>query len=181
MFQSFGVAWVVGSLPLFWALFISFILGTAYSVNVSLISFTNLLLSGHNLNDSLRIWCLCGCLVHFLHGYHLTEICGSVCFWWVWEKVNAILKYEQILFLWPNKYSIAATKIQDTLSLVLHVCLRKCESTLVRSQPQLLHPKLLHNRKITTLGILDDLISYWQANLSNFRSVLGPQLLDLIT
>ncbi|CAL9750684.1 unnamed protein product [Musa acuminata subsp. burmannicoides] len=32
--MSFGVAWVVGSLPLFWALFISFILGTAYSVNL---------------------------------------------------------------------------------------------------------------------------------------------------
>ncbi|URD76593.1 UbiA prenyltransferase family, partial [Musa troglodytarum] len=32
--MSFGVAWVVGSLPLFWALFISFILGTAYSINL---------------------------------------------------------------------------------------------------------------------------------------------------
>lgn len=39
MLQSFGIGWVVGSWPLFWALFISFILGTAYSINVSLPSF----------------------------------------------------------------------------------------------------------------------------------------------
>ncbi|XP_065001077.1 probable homogentisate phytyltransferase 1, chloroplastic isoform X1 [Musa acuminata AAA Group] len=32
--SSFGVAWIVGSLPLFWALFVSFILGTAYSINL---------------------------------------------------------------------------------------------------------------------------------------------------
>ncbi|XP_073117589.1 probable homogentisate phytyltransferase 1, chloroplastic isoform X1 [Elaeis guineensis] len=32
--MSFGVGWVVGSWPLFWALFISFILGTAYSINI---------------------------------------------------------------------------------------------------------------------------------------------------
>lgn len=32
--MSFGVAWVVGSWPLFWALFISFILGSAYSINL---------------------------------------------------------------------------------------------------------------------------------------------------
>ncbi|CAL9073852.1 probable homogentisate phytyltransferase 1, chloroplastic [Musa acuminata AAA Group] len=32
--MSFGVAWIVGSLPLFWALFVSFILGTAYSINL---------------------------------------------------------------------------------------------------------------------------------------------------
>ncbi|CAA0833184.1 Homogentisate phytyltransferase 1- chloroplastic [Striga hermonthica] len=32
--SSFWLGWVVGSWPLFWALFISFILGTAYSINV---------------------------------------------------------------------------------------------------------------------------------------------------
>jgi hypothetical protein len=32
--QSFGLGWAVGSQPLFWALFISFVLGTAYSINV---------------------------------------------------------------------------------------------------------------------------------------------------
>ncbi|XP_017698261.2 probable homogentisate phytyltransferase 1, chloroplastic isoform X2 [Phoenix dactylifera] len=32
--MSFCVGWVVGSWPLFWALFISFILGTAYSINI---------------------------------------------------------------------------------------------------------------------------------------------------
>ncbi|KAF7104304.1 hypothetical protein CFC21_105210 [Triticum aestivum] len=32
--MSFGLGWVVGSPPLFWALFISFVLGTAYSVNL---------------------------------------------------------------------------------------------------------------------------------------------------
>ncbi|XP_045814593.1 homogentisate phytyltransferase 1, chloroplastic isoform X2 [Trifolium pratense] len=31
---SFWLGWVVGSRPLFWALFISFVLGTAYSINV---------------------------------------------------------------------------------------------------------------------------------------------------
>ncbi|XP_078163015.1 homogentisate phytyltransferase 1 [Carex rostrata] len=31
---SFGVGWFVGSWPLFWALFISFILGTAYSIDM---------------------------------------------------------------------------------------------------------------------------------------------------
>ncbi|PKA56909.1 putative homogentisate phytyltransferase 1, chloroplastic [Apostasia shenzhenica] len=31
---SFGIGWIVGSWPLFWALFISFILGTAYSINL---------------------------------------------------------------------------------------------------------------------------------------------------
>lgn len=34
---SFGLSWIVGSWPLFWALFISFILGTAYSINVPLL------------------------------------------------------------------------------------------------------------------------------------------------
>ncbi|KAM6574172.1 hypothetical protein CsatA_022499 [Cannabis sativa] len=34
---SFGVGWLVGSWPLFWALFISFVLGTAYSINVPLL------------------------------------------------------------------------------------------------------------------------------------------------
>ncbi|KAL5974022.1 hypoxanthine-guanine phosphoribosyltransferase [Asimina triloba] len=33
--KSFVIAWVVRSWPLFWALFISFMLGTAYSVNAS--------------------------------------------------------------------------------------------------------------------------------------------------
>ncbi|XP_062086188.1 glycinol 4-dimethylallyltransferase-like [Humulus lupulus] len=33
---SFGLGWIAGSWPLFWALFISFALGTAYSINVSL-------------------------------------------------------------------------------------------------------------------------------------------------
>lgn len=32
--MSFGIGWLVGSWPLFWALFISFILGTAYSINL---------------------------------------------------------------------------------------------------------------------------------------------------
>ncbi|TVU08397.1 hypothetical protein EJB05_41801 [Eragrostis curvula] len=32
--MSFGLGWVVGSPPLFWALFISFVLGTAYSINL---------------------------------------------------------------------------------------------------------------------------------------------------
>ncbi|KAF8769554.1 hypothetical protein HU200_006421 [Digitaria exilis] len=32
--MSFGLGWAVGSQPLFWALFISFVLGTAYSINV---------------------------------------------------------------------------------------------------------------------------------------------------
>nr|CAD1831994.1 unnamed protein product [Ananas comosus var. bracteatus] len=31
---SFGVGWAVGSWPLFWALFVSFVLGTAYSINI---------------------------------------------------------------------------------------------------------------------------------------------------
>ncbi|KAK6127072.1 hypothetical protein DH2020_039184 [Rehmannia glutinosa] len=34
---SFWLGWIVGSWPLFWALFISFILGTAYSINVPLL------------------------------------------------------------------------------------------------------------------------------------------------
>lgn len=34
LMQSFFGGWLVGSWPLFWALFISFILGTAYSINV---------------------------------------------------------------------------------------------------------------------------------------------------
>ncbi|XP_062178728.1 probable homogentisate phytyltransferase 1, chloroplastic isoform X2 [Phragmites australis] len=32
--MSFGLGWVVGSQPLFWALFISFVLGTAYSIDL---------------------------------------------------------------------------------------------------------------------------------------------------
>ncbi|KAG4383495.1 hypothetical protein GLYMA_13G097800v4 [Glycine max] len=34
---SFWLGWVVGSWPLFWALFVSFVLGTAYSINVPLL------------------------------------------------------------------------------------------------------------------------------------------------
>ncbi|XP_062113072.1 homogentisate phytyltransferase 1, chloroplastic-like [Humulus lupulus] len=34
---SFGLGWIVGSWPLFWALFISFALRTAYSINVPLL------------------------------------------------------------------------------------------------------------------------------------------------
>ncbi|KAK1414066.1 hypothetical protein QVD17_29805 [Tagetes erecta] len=36
-FMSFWVGWIVGSWPLFWALFISFLLGTAYSINVPML------------------------------------------------------------------------------------------------------------------------------------------------
>ncbi|GLT80349.1 hypothetical protein SLA2020_517920 [Shorea laevis] len=36
-FMSFWLGWVVGSWPLFWALFISFLLGTAYSINLPLL------------------------------------------------------------------------------------------------------------------------------------------------
>lgn len=35
LLQSFWLGWIVGSWPLFWALFVSFVLGTAYSINVS--------------------------------------------------------------------------------------------------------------------------------------------------
>ncbi|KAM7469200.1 hypothetical protein LguiA_007383 [Lonicera macranthoides] len=35
--MSFWLGWVVGSWPLFWALFISFVLGTAYSINIPLL------------------------------------------------------------------------------------------------------------------------------------------------
>ncbi|XP_021893132.1 homogentisate phytyltransferase 1, chloroplastic [Carica papaya] len=35
--MSFFIGWIVGSWPLFWALFISFILGTAYSINLPLL------------------------------------------------------------------------------------------------------------------------------------------------
>ncbi|KAK7852097.1 homogentisate phytyltransferase 1 [Quercus suber] len=35
--KSFWLGWIVGSWPLFWALFISFLLGTAYSINVPLL------------------------------------------------------------------------------------------------------------------------------------------------
>lgn len=35
--MSFWLGWVVGSWPLFWALFISFVLGTAYSINLPLL------------------------------------------------------------------------------------------------------------------------------------------------
>jgi len=35
--MSFWLGWIVGSWPLFWALFISFMLGTAYSINVPLL------------------------------------------------------------------------------------------------------------------------------------------------
>lgn len=34
---SFWLGWVVGSWPLFWALFISFVLGTAYSINLPML------------------------------------------------------------------------------------------------------------------------------------------------
>ncbi|XP_068333134.1 homogentisate phytyltransferase 1, chloroplastic-like [Pyrus communis] len=34
LIMSFWLGWVVGSWPLFWALFISFVLGTAYSINL---------------------------------------------------------------------------------------------------------------------------------------------------
>ncbi|KAL2465780.1 Homogentisate phytyltransferase 1 [Abeliophyllum distichum] len=34
---SFFLGWIVGSWPLFWALFISFVLGTAYSINLPLL------------------------------------------------------------------------------------------------------------------------------------------------
>ncbi|XP_071742127.1 homogentisate phytyltransferase 1, chloroplastic-like [Rutidosis leptorrhynchoides] len=34
---SFWLGWIVGSWPLFWALFISFLLGTAYSINIPML------------------------------------------------------------------------------------------------------------------------------------------------
>ncbi|XP_048447908.1 homogentisate phytyltransferase 1, chloroplastic-like isoform X2 [Pyrus x bretschneideri] len=37
LIMSFLLGWVVGSWPLFWALFISFVLGTAYSINLPLL------------------------------------------------------------------------------------------------------------------------------------------------
>lgn len=36
-FMSFLVGWIVGSWPLFWALFVSFLLGTAYSIDLPLL------------------------------------------------------------------------------------------------------------------------------------------------
>ncbi|KAL7598409.1 homogentisate phytyltransferase 1, chloroplastic [Lactuca sativa] len=36
-FMSFTLGWIVGSWPLFWALFISFLLGTAYSINMPML------------------------------------------------------------------------------------------------------------------------------------------------
>ncbi|WCJ42223.1 Homogentisate phytyltransferase 1 chloroplastic [Euphorbia peplus] len=36
-FMSFWLGWVVGSWPLFWALFVSFVLGTAYSINLPML------------------------------------------------------------------------------------------------------------------------------------------------
>lgn len=36
-FMSFVLGWIVGSWPLFWALFISFLLGTAYSINIPML------------------------------------------------------------------------------------------------------------------------------------------------
>ncbi|XVF47680.1 hypothetical protein PTKIN_Ptkin03bG0130000 [Pterospermum kingtungense] len=35
--MSFWLGWIVGSWPLFWALFVSFVLGTAYSINLPLL------------------------------------------------------------------------------------------------------------------------------------------------
>ncbi|XP_059637370.1 homogentisate phytyltransferase 1, chloroplastic-like isoform X2 [Cornus florida] len=35
--MSFCLGWIVGSWPLFWALFVSFVLGTAYSINLPLL------------------------------------------------------------------------------------------------------------------------------------------------
>ncbi|KAK1315854.1 hypothetical protein QJS10_CPA05g02375 [Acorus calamus] len=35
--MSFGIGWIVGSWPLFWALSISFVLGTAYSINLPML------------------------------------------------------------------------------------------------------------------------------------------------
>uniref|UniRef100_A0A7N0RGK4 Uncharacterized protein n=1 Tax=Kalanchoe fedtschenkoi TaxID=63787 RepID=A0A7N0RGK4_KALFE len=35
--MSFALGWIVGSWPLFWALFISFLLGTAYSINLPML------------------------------------------------------------------------------------------------------------------------------------------------
>ncbi|KAI3814728.1 hypothetical protein L1987_14372 [Smallanthus sonchifolius] len=35
--MSFWLGWIVGSWPLFWALFISFLLGTAYSINIPML------------------------------------------------------------------------------------------------------------------------------------------------
>ncbi|KAA8522747.1 hypothetical protein F0562_009091 [Nyssa sinensis] len=35
--MSFWLGWIVGSWPLFWALFVSFILGTAYSINLPML------------------------------------------------------------------------------------------------------------------------------------------------
>ncbi|KAJ0491700.1 putative homogentisate phytyltransferase [Helianthus annuus] len=35
--MSFWLGWIVGSWPLFWALFVSFVLGTAYSINIPML------------------------------------------------------------------------------------------------------------------------------------------------
>jgi len=47
--QSFWLGWIVGSWPLFWALFVSFVLGTAYSINVSYFGLRLISLSPHIL------------------------------------------------------------------------------------------------------------------------------------
>lgn len=62
LLQSFWLGWIVGSWPLFWALFISFVLGTAYSINVSSLGLhPNFLCAFMFLRDShvfmLRLWC----------------------------------------------------------------------------------------------------------------------------
>lgn len=83
--QSFWLGWVVGSWPLFWALFISFILGTAYSINVS--CYFNVICYFHAENVD-RAW-LRACYSSFFFSF----------FFWFSEHV--ILKKQNIckLFL----------------------------------------------------------------------------------
>ncbi|PPS07772.1 hypothetical protein GOBAR_AA12876 [Gossypium barbadense] len=60
--MSFWLGWIIGSWPLFWALFVSFVLGTAYSINIHNrdgegIGEKFLLYIGHSSSYSLRLDC----------------------------------------------------------------------------------------------------------------------------
>lgn len=98
LLQSFWLGWIVGSWPLFWALFISFVLGTAYSINVSSLGLHPNFLSAfiflrHNHVLMSRLWCNVFILKIYTCSIILVRVSArylycKITWWWVSNNIH---------------------------------------------------------------------------------------------
>ncbi|XP_020672844.1 probable homogentisate phytyltransferase 1, chloroplastic isoform X2 [Dendrobium catenatum] len=108
--MSFGIGWVVGSWPLLWALFVSFILGTAYSINdipdVEGDRIFGIRSFSVRLGQKPVFW-TCVCLLEMAYAVAIVAGATSTC---LWSKFPTVLGHAVLaLILWNNARSVSLT------------------------------------------------------------------------